>query len=308
MNNALAKCLFFMAAGCGAALASCIPVTGNRILGHDLALADPRFSALPASLTIGFTPAPGVRRIFSTQELQRLARTNGIAEGNPEGNPQAICFELPMLRLNEEDANAAMRRALPAEASLKVIELATFVVPAGLLEFPFESLEPPTAPNHRVQLWRGRVKYAETRQMAVWALVQVTVTSRVVVANKDLPANTPIGPGSLRIEDRTGPLEREKPATRIEEVQGRMPKRALQGGSVIPLGVLADAPTIRRGDPVTVEVRSGPAHLRFEAIAESTARDGDMVELRNPATGKTFRARLDPGAKALVVITTGQRL
>jgi flagella basal body P-ring formation protein FlgA len=213
-----------------------------------------------------------------------------------------------MLHLTEEDAAVAMRRSLPAEAGLKILELANFDVPAGLLEFPIEGLQPPEASNHGAQLWRGHMKYAETRRLSYWARVEVTIKFTAVVAGKDLPADVPIGAGSLRIETRAGPLEREKPATRIEDVQGRIPRRALKAGSVIPIAILADAPTVRRGDPVAVEVQSGLARVRFEAIAESAARDGDMVELRNPSNGKTFRARLDPGAKVLVVITAGRRL
>ncbi len=52
----------------------CLPVTGNRILGRDLALADARFSSLPASLTSGVQS--GARRktnLLPTLELQRLA-------------------------------------------------------------------------------------------------------------------------------------------------------------------------------------------------------------------------------------------
>jgi flagella basal body P-ring formation protein FlgA len=309
----MTKCLLFLLrsgfvcasiASPGAVLAGCVPVAGNRILGRDLAGADPRFSALPATLAIGFVPAPGTKRIYSTIELQRLARANGI----PVTAFEDVCFELPMLRLTEEDVTAAMRRSLPMEAVLKIVEVADLDVPAGLLEFPIEGLEPPAPANHGVQLWRGFVKYAETRQASVWARVEVTVQYQAVVARRDLPQDNPISAGSVRIESRTGPLEREKPATRIEEVQGRIPRLALKAGSVIPLAILADAPAVRKGDPVTVEVQSGLTRLRFEAIAENAARDGDMVELRNPFNGKTFKARLDPGAKALIVITPGQKL
>jgi len=304
MTNHMTKCLLILAASSGIAFAGCIPVTGNRILGHDLANADPHFSALPASLTIGFAPEPGTNRIFTGLELQRLARTNGISAIVSED----VCFDIPMRHLTDEDAYPAMRRSLPAEAVLKIVELAHSDVPAGLLEFPIEGLEPPGAVNRGIQLWRGHVKYAETRQASVWARVEVSLQYRAVVAVKDLPQDTPIGASSLRIETRTGPLERETSATRIEDVQGRVPRRRLTAGSVIPIAILADAPTVRKGDPVAVEVRSGPAHLRFEAIAQSAARDGDMLELRNPSNGKTFRARLDPGAKAIVVITSGQTL
>jgi flagella basal body P-ring formation protein FlgA len=286
----------------GVALAACLPVTGNRILGRDLAGADPQFSALPATLAVGFIPAPGTTRVYATLELQRLARANGI----PVAAFGSICFELPMLRLTGEDATASMRQSLPPEAVLKIVELSNFDVPAGLIEFPIEGLEPPAPASHGVQFWRGHVTYAETRHASVWARVEITVQYQAVVAVKDLPPDNPIGAGSLRMESRTGPLEREKPATRFEDVLGRIPRRALKAGSLIPLAILADAPAVRKGDPVTVEVQSGLAHLRFEAIAEATARDGDMVELRNPTNGKTFKARLDRGSKAVIVITSGQ--
>jgi flagella basal body P-ring formation protein FlgA len=295
------QCLALLTASVGVALAGCVPVTGNRILGRDLALADPTFAALPATLAVGFAPAPGAKRVYAAAELQRIARANGIQATSPEN----VCFELPMLHLTKEDATVAMRRSLPAEADLKIIELESLDVPAGLLEFPVGGLEPP---SHGVQLWRGYVKYAETRRISLWVRVEITVKFIAVVAGRDLPAGSPIGAGSLRIESRTGPIEREKPATRIEDVEGRIPKRALQSGAVVPIAVLADAPAVRKGDPVTVEVQSGSARLRFQAIAEASARDGDMVELRNPFNGKTFKAKLNPGAKALVIINAGQRL
>jgi flagella basal body P-ring formation protein FlgA len=298
------QCLLLSMVCSGMAFAGCIPITGNRILGRDLAGADPRFSALPATLTVGYAPAPGTKRVFTPLELQRLAKANRI----PAADYNDICFELPMRRLTEEDATAAMRRSLPAEAVLKIVELESLDIPVGTLEFPLEALEPTAIATHGVQLWRGHVKYAETRLLAVSARVEVTVKFTAVVAGKDLAANAPIDAGSLRIETLTGMVQREKLATRIEDVQGRLPKRALKAGSAIAIAILVEPPAVRKGDPVTVEVQSGLARLRFQAIADSAARDGDVVELRNPANGKTFKARLGPGAKALVVIAAGQQL
>ena len=286
------------------AFAGCIPITGNRILGRDLAGADPRFSALPATLTVGYAPAPGTKRVFTPMELQRLANANRL----PAAEYGDVCFELPMHHLTEEDATAAMRRSLPAEAVLKIVELQSLDIPAGMLEFPIETLEPTAVAMHGVQLWRGHVRYAETRLLAVSARVEVSMKFTAVVAGKDLAANAPIDADSLRIETMTGPIPREKSATRIEDVQGRLPKRALKAGSAIPIAILAEAPAVRKGDPVSVEVQSGLARLRFQAIADNAARDGDMVELRNPANGKTFKARLGPGPSALVVIAAGQQL
>lgn len=282
--------------------AACLPVTGGRILGGDLARADARFATLPATLTVGFPPGPGAQRVYSAADLQHIARANGI----PAADFGAVCFELPMRRFAEADALAAMRRALLAEAELKIVELAGVDVPAGTVEFPLEGIEPPTPSSQGVQLWRGYVRYAETRRVSVWARVEATRRVVAVVAARDLPQGATISAASLCVETRTVPLDRTIPATRIEDVAGRMPKRALPAGSIVPIGVLADAPTVRKGDSVHVIVESGLARLRFEAIAESAARDGDTVELRNPANGKTFRARLDAGPKALIVIS-GER-
>ncbi len=286
------------------ACAGCLPISGGRILGRDLAMADARFATLPATLTVGFPPAPGAQRIYTAPELQRLARANGIqATGF-----SAVCFELPMRRFAEAEAMAAMRRTLPAEAELKIVELAGIDVPAGTVEFPVEGIEPATPSSHGVQLWRGYVRYAETRRVAVWARVEVRLKVTAVVTDRDLPQGVTISAAALRIETRMTPFDRVVPATRIVEVAGRMPKRSLQAGSIVPLNVLEEAPTVRRGDSVPVIVESGMAWLRFEAIAESAARDGDIIELRNPANGKTFKARLDAGPKALIVIPGGRPL
>jgi flagella basal body P-ring formation protein FlgA len=211
-----------------------------------------------------------------------------------------------MLHVREEDAETAMRRSLPPDAELKVVELAKSDVPAGRLEFPLEGLEPPSPAAPGTQLWRGYVKYADTFRAPFWARVSILVRYTAVIANKDLPVNGIVDSAQVRIETRTGPLVREKAASRIEEVSGRLLKRAVNAGAPLPLASLTDVPAVRRGDSVQVDVESGAAHLRFTAVAVSAANEGDMIELRNPLSGKTFRARLDRGPRVVLVVPVGQ--
>jgi flagella basal body P-ring formation protein FlgA len=152
------------------------------------------------------------------------------------------------------------------------------------------------------------VKYADTRRAPIWARVSILVRYTAVIANKDLPMNGVVDSAQVRIETRTGPLAREKAASRIEEVNGRLLKRAVSAGAPIPLASLTDVPAVRRGDSVQVDVESGAAHLRLAAVAETSASEGDMIELRNPLSGKTFRGRLDHGPRVLLVVTLGQSL
>jgi len=284
----------------GAAFAACLPVTGDRITGHDLALADAQFAALPAAMTVAFAPAPGAQRVFAVAELSRIARANGLAPIHPG----EICFAIPMRRAGEAEVVAAMRRSLPPQAEIAIVELPKTDLPAGDIEFPAAALEPSIGD---AQVWRGYVRYSSTKKAPLWARVRISERVEAVVAAKDLAANVPIAAASLRIETRNGPVERRQVALRIEDVVGRIPKQAIRSGTPIPLDLLATAPSIRRGDAVKVEVRSGRAHLSFDAVAENEAREGDMVALRNPVSGKIFRARVE-GSKAVIVIGEREKL
>ena len=57
---------------------------------------------------------------------------------------------------------------------------------------------------------------------------------------------------------------------------------------------------VRRGEAVTVEVRSGAARLSFAAQAESAGRAGDSVMIRNPQTGRLFSAKVEATGKVVL--------
>jgi flagella basal body P-ring formation protein FlgA len=242
--------------------------------------------------------------VFTAQELMRLAKANGITL---DGTADEICFEVPVHPLTDREVGDAMRKSLPDGTSVRIVELQKVSVPAGVLEFPLESLEPATPASPSVQLWRGHIRYAESRQMPAWARVEVQARFTAVVALEDIAAGAVIRPGSVRVETRTGSIQREPVAPRVEDVAGRVARRTIRAGAFVPVSALAEAPSVHRGDSVTVEVESGPAHLRFDAIAERAGSKGDLIDLRNPINGKTFRARLGEGARASIVIAGGVR-
>ena len=58
---------------------------------------------------------------------------------------------------------------------------------------------------------------------------------------------------------------------------------------------------MQRGDLVDVTAISGAAQLHVPALAETPGRQGDMISLKNPRSGKIFRARIEGKDKALVM-------
>ncbi len=57
---------------------------------------------------------------------------------------------------------------------------------------------------------------------------------------------------------------------------------------------------VAAGDTVQVEVRSGGTRLLSEARADSAGRRGDFILVRNPDSGRRYRARVEGRGKVLV--------
>jgi flagella basal body P-ring formation protein FlgA len=284
--------------------ALCLPVTGDRILGADLALADAKFQSLPATVQLGYAPAPGSSRVFTAAELAGIARANKIrATGFAD-----LCFEIPVHAPTDSEFTEAMRTQLPADSKLRLVDRARMPIPAGKLQFPLTGLEPAAVGNDGTQLWRGFVQYTDTRRVAVWARVAVSATYTTVVTRNAIAADSPIATAYLEVVTKTGPLRREVTASRIDQVIGRVIHRPLPAGAEIPLSLVDEPPAVRRGDLVRVEVRSGLAVLHFDAVSESTVRAGEYGEFRNPTTGKTFKARAEASSRAVVIVGKGPAL
>ena len=58
---------------CALAQSPCVTVTGDQILGSDLARAIPAFARIPANTPLATSPLPGSTRTFSLSELQSFA-------------------------------------------------------------------------------------------------------------------------------------------------------------------------------------------------------------------------------------------
>ncbi|MGI8743257.1 MAG: flagella basal body P-ring formation protein FlgA [Bryobacteraceae bacterium] len=137
--------------------ADCIPISGDHILGRDLASANPALASLPPDQVISFAPAPGIQRVLSSRELERIAGVR-IA---------SICFERSVEPLDPDQMRTAMAAALDiSKDQIEILDYSRFRVPKGQMEFARAALQPSG-------LWNGRLGYGQGRSMPVWAKVKV---------------------------------------------------------------------------------------------------------------------------------------
>ena len=78
--------------------------------------------------------------------------------------------------------------------------------------------------------WRGEVLYHGSRKFSIWARVKISATmTRVVATQLILPGQT-VTPAQVRIETYDDFPLRNDIARNLEEVVGRMPRRAIREG------------------------------------------------------------------------------
>ncbi len=284
---------------------NCHVVAGDRILSDDLARAIPVFAGLPSGLPIGYSPAPGVRRILREDELLRIARFNGIQATHIP----PVCFAMPMRPADPVAVVEAMRSSLGStEAKIELSDVRPPLVPEGKLVFPRATLiTPPTTAKDHIVFWHGYIEYAAGRRYPITARVELSQSLTRVVAASNLTPRTPIEASALRLETVQGFPSQVEVVQSIEQLVGKTARHVILAGQPIsPVDVTA-MPAVLKGDRVHVEVRNGPAHLSLEGEAETAGYAGQMIQIRNLSTGKRFPAKVESAGLVVVLPKGGAR-
>lgn len=277
---------------------ACTPIGADRIAAVDLARAIPEFAAAPLEANIGFAPSPGVRRIFHIDELRRLAVRFGIALTSE----REACFEWPLIPVSQYDAIDAMREALQLPgARIDIREMGRRSAPPGKIVFPLLGLSPAADRNTGLALWRGYVRYGSGRRFDLWARAKIAAPTDRVVAAAAIPAGRVIESADVRLDSITDFPLWKGVARRLDEVVGQMARRAIPAGQAVLRTELSEPPAVKAGDDVEVDVESGRAHLKLEGRAENSGHKGDTISVRNPKSGKLFRARVEAKGKVIVM-------
>jgi flagella basal body P-ring formation protein FlgA len=305
MRTAFCLVLLWIARFAPAQSTNCVPVEGDQILARDLAVAVPAFAAVPPQTSVALAPAPAVRRVFRSFEVESLAKRYSLTlEASAD-----ICFERPTEALDRDRVLEAMRLALSIpDANIEIVEISQFPVPRGRLEFRREGLGLPALPSsHTPVTWHGDVLFGDKHRFTVWARVVVTAKVHYIVAAGNLKRGEPITVNQVREESAERfPLLGDL-AQSVDQVLGSQPLRDIQDGQEIRLPLLARPVDVNRGEMVEVEVLSGATRLAFTGKAESSGRTGDTIAIRNLTSSRIFQARVNGKGRALLETDNFQR-
>ena len=286
----------------------CLAITGEDIRARDMAHLVPAFAAANPDLILGLSPAPGVRRVFSLRDLASAAQRAGVIADNLPLN--GICFERALHQLTEQELTEAMLESFPNEpVDIAIVDYSRYGIPAGRLVFQLASLNvpAPSQPNAAV-LWRGRVVFAGTRTMEIWARVRITIMVTTCVAVTEILPEKPIESSQLRMDKLPRfPLRAAAVIPSLDTVVGRLARRPIHAGQEIVPQLLEEPKEIRAGDTVRVAAQAGNARVSLDVLAISGGRKGDTVVLKNPTTHTSFRAVVDGKGHAVIHAERGDK-
>src|SRR5579862_6202524 len=214
----------------------CLAIQDDRIYARDMAAAVPAFAGVAGDFVLGYAPAPGTRRVFKGDALEKLARNQGVtAEALPD-----VCFERAMATLESEEVLKAMHEAWGTgnvSGSGVRMELRTFspqIAPPGRVVFPRTGLQLPATSDPRAEVvWRGYVIYGNNRRFSISARARITTTTTRVIAIADLSAGDVVRADQVRLESFDTFALDDRPARSLDEVVGFVPRTPIRSGATV---------------------------------------------------------------------------
>lgn len=277
--------------------AACHLIHSDWLLGRDLAATVPQLSTLAPEIRIGLAPVPSTKRIFGAPELRRIAAANHLATNIEE----SVCFAWQLSVPDRGAMLSAMRKQLDGHnPQIEIVESSLMPAPQGEMIFPLTGL---LYGSEAASIWRGYVQYSGTKKFPVWARAVVKVKEKHLVASRDLHEGETLTPDQVRMEPYEGPIRRDKYVTDAGALQGMLTRRPIPAGTALVEDMIEAPLDVTRGDTVAAIIQTGGARLEVQAVAETNGRKGQIIPVRNPRSGRTFRARVEE--KGVVQVVPG---
>jgi len=122
----------------------------------------------------------------------------------------------------------------------------------------------------------------------------IRIPAKALVAARPLERGRILRAGDVRTEELPDSGQIRIP--RAEELVGRRALLDIAEGTLLEAEHFEKPLLVRRGARVTVVWTRGGVHIEAEAIAMDEGREGDIVRLRSPHSGREFSARVGEDA------------
>jgi flagella basal body P-ring formation protein FlgA len=150
-------------------------------------------------------------------------------------------------------------------------------------------------------IWKAYVAYAGDRRFSTWASVRVAIREPHLVSIAAVRVGESVSSAEVKTEIYEGPLLREKALASPDQLTGLRARHDIPAGAMLFESLFEIAKEVERNELVTVLIEAGSAHIETQGVAIWAGRRGDVISVRNPTTGRVYRARVEEKGTVRVV-------
>lgn len=129
----------------------------------------------------------------------------------------------------------------------------------------------------------------------VRAVADVSILVPVVVSARNLPAGTVFREGDAAVRKKEIAQGADDFLHAEAAVRGKRTRWQLSAGIPVRREYLEDPESLRRGDSVLIVAETGPVRITGKGISLQSGRIGEVVTVRNAASGRELAGRLQAG-------------
>ena len=129
----------------------------------------------------------------------------------------------------------------------------------------------------------------------LWVKADVRVFEEVVVSSQPLASQEIVKGNDVRVERRETSGLQARPYYRIADVVGQQVTRAIPLNETLTQKRLERPTVMRRGSAVVLVYETSGLRVETQGIAEENGRTGELIQVKNPASGKLLRGMVLDG-------------
>jgi len=175
----------------------------------------------------------------------------------------------------------------PKNIEVRVMPFQPVSLPSGTVGYRILKPTKGITPGLQSLLVAAEVNGKEAARL--WIKAEIRVFDEVLVTSYPLAHHEIVSADKVRLEWRDISSIAARPFSRMKEVAGLEAARAIEVNEVLTQRSL-DRPTLmRRGSAIVLVYESGSLRVETPGVAEEGGKAGDLIQVKNPDSGKLLR-------------------
>jgi flagellar basal body P-ring formation protein FlgA len=175
----------------------------------------------------------------------------------------------------------------PENVEVRIVAFQPVSLPPGQVNFRI--IRPVQGVTPGLQSFLVAADIAGREAARLWLRAEIKTFEDVVVTSFPLGNRELVKGADVRLERRDISSLAARPFTRIDDVVGQQAARAVEVNEILTQKSVDRPKLVRRGSSITLVYETGSLRVETPGTAEENGKVGDLIQVKNPTSGKALR-------------------